>query len=325
MVRLPIVFFAALAVLVGGADGALADAKGKKVALLMGPTQDRYLATYQKEFVAAAKKDGLQVTSFTSPFDAALQAQQMDDAIARKFDAIALQPLSDHAIIPAMQRAKQANIPVFLVIVPIEHDKDLFISYIGQDQRSLGRMTADTVGKALTANGRKGGKVALITGVMAEGVAPLRANAFNEEIKKFAGVQVVASEDGKWSPQLTEKIAGQLFARFATQGGLDALYGMNDPQAAAIVQAAEGANVKLGAKPGELVVVGSNCSGDGVRNIQAGKMYATNYAPPGPEAAEVANSVAGYFNGKAPPKEKYLRAFSLTKENVDKYAKVCGF
>jgi len=82
---------------------------------------------------------------------------------------------------------------------------------------------------------------------------------------------------------------------------------------------------EVAVEPGELIVVGSNCSGDGVRNIQAGKMYATNYAPPGPEAAEVANSVAGYFNGKAPPKEKYLRAFSLTKENVDKYAKVCGF
>ncbi len=327
MPRLLIVVIAALAMLSSVAPNAHAAAKGKKIALLMGPLQDRYLGTYHKGFVAAAKRQGFKVTSFTTPFDAALQAQQMDDAIARKFDAIALQPISDHAIIPALQRAKQAKIPVFLAIVPIEHDYDLYVSYIGQDQRAIARSSADAIGMALTSQGRKGGKLALITGVMAEGVAPIRAAAIDKEIKeKFPTIKIVAQEDGKWSPPLTEKIAGQLFARFASQGGLDALYGMNDPQAAAIVQAAQSANVKLGTAPGELVIAGGNCSGEGIRYIREGKMYTTNYAPPAPEAAALAKAMADYFDtGKAPGKQVYRKTFAITKANVEKYAKACNF
>ena len=41
-------------------------------------------------------------------------------------------------------------------------------------------------------------------------------------------------ERQKWQTGLSERIAGQLFARFAAQG-LDVIYGMADNQAAAIV------------------------------------------------------------------------------------------
>ena len=65
------------------------------------------------------------------------------------------------------------------------------------------------------------GKVALVTGSLQEGVGPRRVAGFREAMKANPQVQIVAVEDAKWQTDLSERIAGQLFARYAAQGGLD--------------------------------------------------------------------------------------------------------
>ena len=57
------------------------------------------------------------VTQFDTPYDAALQSRQIDDAIARKFDALAIQSASQSAVIPALNRAKNSAFPSFLSII----------------------------------------------------------------------------------------------------------------------------------------------------------------------------------------------------------------
>jgi ABC-type sugar transport system substrate-binding protein len=55
-----------------------------------------------KTFVARANGFGMEVSTFGSQFDAALQAQQVDDAIVRKFDLIAVVAGSEQAIVQAL-------------------------------------------------------------------------------------------------------------------------------------------------------------------------------------------------------------------------------
>ena len=62
----------------------------------------------------------MKVTNLSSNYDAAVQSQQVDDAIAQKFDMIVIVYVNDQAIIPALTRAKAANIPVVLVVTPAE-------------------------------------------------------------------------------------------------------------------------------------------------------------------------------------------------------------
>jgi ABC-type sugar transport system substrate-binding protein len=54
-----------------------------------GPTHP-YIAAMNRSFNARAKELGMVVTQFDTPYDAALQSRQIDDAIARKFDALAI-------------------------------------------------------------------------------------------------------------------------------------------------------------------------------------------------------------------------------------------
>ena len=158
---------------------------------------------------------------------------------------------------------------------PREKSEDLYVTFVGEDHVELGRIAARGVIQALKEGKRDSARIALITGSLQEGVGPRRVRGFREVLKDHPKLEIVATEDAKWDTATSERIAGQLYARFAPRGGLDVVYGMADNQAVAAIRAAEAANVPLGVDKGELIVVGSNCLRQGIEMIKAGKQYST--------------------------------------------------
>lgn len=299
---------------------------GKKIAYLATAPTHPFIAALSKSFVDKATSFGMEVTTFNTPFDAALQAQQVDDAIARKFDIIAIIAASEQAIVPALTRAKQAGMPVILLNTPGKPGtEDLYVSFVGEDHVVLGRLTGESVLKALEEGGRDGGKVALITGSLQEGVGPRRVTGFREVLKQNPKVEIAATEDAKWDTATSERIAGQLYARFAPRGGLDVVYGMADNQAVAAIRAAEAAGIPLGIEKGKLIVVGSNCLKQGIMGIKAGDQYSTGTQIPTRTGNRAAELVADHFNGKKLNKVEILPVETITKANVDQWEAVCTF
>jgi len=300
-----------------------ASAEGaKRVAFLVGPIADKYIGGLTRSFGETAKAEGLDVTVLQSPFDPALQAQQMDDAIAKKVDAVVMMIMSQKALVPALTRAKEAHIPVVLINTIIPQD-DLYTAFVGEDGNAMGSTAAKAVAAGL--KGRSSAKVAIIAGSMDEGVAPVRVAAFKKEMENHPGISVVAVEETHWAPPEAERAAGQLLARFSGQGGLDAIYAMNDPLANGAVQGAQSAGVKLGTGPGELVVVGGNCLAMGIADIEQGTMYATLYWTPINMGHDTASTVAKILKGESVPKKQSRGLDIITKANVDKYKAECTF
>jgi ribose transport system substrate-binding protein len=307
------------------ADAASA-AQGKKVALLVTAPNLPFPAGIKAAFLARAKSYGIEVTSFEQTFDAARQAQQVDDAIARKFDLLAIMPVSEQAILPSLLRAKRAKVPVIIVnSPPKEGSEEYFNAFVGEDAVQMGKLSAESMLQALKDAGRDGGKIALITGSLQEGVAPRRLAGIKEVLAAHPKVQLVAVEDAHWDPVQTERVAGQLLARFAPQGGLDVIYGMNDDQTVAIIRAAESAGVRLGLKPGELVVVGGNCSKQGIEMIEAGKEYSTGIQGPARTGAGAADLANDYFEGKPLKKFNLLPIETVTAANAPKWTATCNY
>jgi ribose transport system substrate-binding protein len=299
-----------------------ASAQTKHVAFLDGPLADKYIGGLTRSFTETAKADGLDVSVVQSPFDPALQAQQMDDAIAKKVDAIVMMIMSQKALIPALTRAKEAHIPVILINTPIPQE-DLYTAFVGEDSNNMGATAAKAMADGL--KGRTPAKVAIIAGSMDEGIAPARVAAFKKEMENHPGISVVAVEETHWAPPEAERATGQLLARFSGQGGLDGIYAMNDPLANGAVQAAQSAGVKLGTDKGELVVVGGNCLAMGIADIEQGTMYATLYWTPINMGRDTANTVAKILKGESVPKKQSRSLDIITKANVDKYKKECTF
>ena len=305
-----------------GADAA----KGKKVFLAQGFAAHPYTATLSKAFKERAEQFGMEVTMQAGGLDAALQSRQIDDAIARKVDMLVIMAISEQAVVPSLSRAKEAKIPVVILNNPArEGTQDMYVTFVGQDQKELGVAAGRAIAKALKASGRETAKIALITGALQGGVGPRRLDGIKTALAGDPKYEIAATEDGRWDTATSERIAGQLFAKFAAGGGLDAVYGMADNQALAAVRAAEAAGVKVGAAAKELVVIGGNCLKEGIDAIKAGKLQASVTQIPtdlGKKAAEVVNDI---FAGKTQPKQVLLPIEIIDKGNVAKWEAACTY
>src|SRR6202046_3859949 len=174
-----------------------ASAQGKRVAFLDGPVADKYVGGLTRSFHETAKANGLDVSVVQSPFDPALQAQQMDDAIAKKVDAIVMMIMSQKALLPALTRAKEAHIPVILINTPIPQE-DLYTAFVGEESDALGGIAGKAMAEGL--KGRSSAKVAVVAGSMEEGVAPPRVAGFKKALESHPGFKVVAGEETHWAP-----------------------------------------------------------------------------------------------------------------------------
>src|SRR5262249_60642631 len=111
-----------------------------------------------------------------------------------------------------------------------------------------------------------------------------RVAAFKEVLAKPPGIELVATEDGKWNTAMTEETPGALLVRFIGRGGIDGIFAMADNQATGSIQAVESAGLKLGVADKGIVVVASNCMKDGMVHIKSGQQYATATQIPTEEA-----------------------------------------
>jgi ribose transport system substrate-binding protein len=317
---------AAAAALTLSAAHAADASKGKKVLLLESFTAHPYVATTEKSFRERAQEHGMEVTVQAAGLDAALQARQADDGIARKFDLIVIQPISEQGVVPVLIRAKQAGIPaIILNNTPKDGTEELYVTFVGQDQNKMGEIVGKATLQALKDSGRSGGKVALITGALQQGLGPRRVAGYKEALAANPKVEVAAIEDGRWDTATSERLAGQLYARFAATGGLDAVYGMADNQAVAAIKAAEAAGIAVGTGPKQLLVLGGNCLKEGIDAISAGKMYSSVTQIPtdlGRRAADVADE---FFAGKQLPKAVLLPVELITKANVAQWRGPCTY
>lgn len=323
-----IIASALLAMLTAVAVGhtACASPQGKRIALLATLNTNPYIGAWTSTFMKDAAADGMKVTNLESPFDAALQSQQIDDAIAQKYDLIVVDYINDQAILPALTRAKAAGVPVVLMATPLaKSHEDLFYSYIGTDHADLGRIAGENLVKGLEAEGKTKANVVAITGIAQQLHVQQRMKAFMEVLSAHPGIKLVAQEDGKWNTAQSEKIAGELLVRFSGRGGIDGIFAMADNQATGAIQAVETAGLKAGVKDKGMVIVASNCMKDGIVHIRSGEQYATATQIPTEEAAYAAKKIAAYFNGEKLQKYEIVKSYGITAENVAKYADACSY
>jgi ribose transport system substrate-binding protein len=303
-----------------------ASPEGKRVVVLATSNTNPYIGAWTSTFTKFATQAGMKVTNLSANYDAAVQSQQIDDAIAQKYDLIVLCYVNDQAIVPALTRAKAAGIPVVLYATPMKKEQeDLWTSYIGTENADLGRLAGEEMVKGLTAEGKTKAKVVAITGLAQQINVMARMSAFKAALAQHPGIELVGIEDGKWNTAVTEKVTGELLVRFAGQGGIDGIFAMADNQATGSINAVQSAGLALGVDNKGILVVASNCMKDGIVHIKFGEQYGTATQIPTEEAETAAKKVATYFNGQSLRKYELIPVYGITKDNVDQFAAGCSY
>jgi ribose transport system substrate-binding protein len=120
------------------------------------------------------------------------QVAHIEDLTTRGVNLIVVVPAEASALVPAVEAAIDAGIPVINLDSPIETDK--VISYIGSDNVEGGRMAGKFIAEQL---GGKG-KVGVIRGRLGNPVETQRYDGFIEAIKEYPEIELVAEGVANW-------------------------------------------------------------------------------------------------------------------------------
>ena len=126
----------------------------KEIVLLTVSQTCDYCAKHTETFKAAMAKAGIKVRVVVNEFNAADQAQQVNQAISTQPDAMVVWPADSRAIIPSLVRIKKAGIPVVVSnSYPQTPDTSLWTAYTGPNDIANGEAAAHAMVDAFEAKG----------------------------------------------------------------------------------------------------------------------------------------------------------------------------
>lgn len=242
---------------------------GKKVIYACNNVNDDWgiiTTEYLKTLVEGA---GGECTIYNAQGDAATQAQMVDDAIIAKPEMLVVKPVDQAALVPALQRANQANIPIITIDMGIVEDADVDILCAVQTrQESLGSINAQFVVDKAKETGVKA-KIVTVLGDMSSDVAVKRQTGFNEVIEANPDyAEVLAETEAKWdASQAYTAVKDMMTAHpdantvFCSADGI----GIGAVQALTDM----GYTAKVG-EEGHITFVCIDCDPNGCKNVAAG-------------------------------------------------------
>ncbi|MDO8211901.1 sugar ABC transporter substrate-binding protein [Conexibacter sp. CPCC 206217] len=306
----------------GSAVKTTADVAGKRVILLTVTPQCDYCARATRAFEAGAARAGLSVEKKITNYDAAEQADQVNQAIAQRPDAIVYWPADATASIPSLNRMKAAKIPVIVTnSSPGEDKQDLWNAFTGPNDTTLGELAADAMIRGLEQkNGRAAGNIFVVGGQPGSPPAIQRLAGFERILKARApDVKIVGNQPGNWDQTQATTAADGLFTANANKD-IVGVYAQADNMAAGVIVSAR----RKGLDPARLVIVGGNCQPEGLRNIRSGEQYASVLQSPIDDGDLAARAVVNILSGREQPHNEYLPAEVITKANLATCAEGVG-
>jgi ribose transport system substrate-binding protein len=259
----------AVMVLLGGAlfaGGRKETNDGKiKVTLITMDSIDEHWLKVKAGAEAKAAELGNVALTFAAPagkIDANAQLQLVEDAITKHADAIMLAPLHAEALIPGVEKAKAAGIPVIHVDCAV--NSPIYDAFFATDNGGAARLAADELAKRI---GGKG-KIAIVNAQAGASTTMLRENEFRAQIaKKYPDIEIVGVQ---YSDGDKTKALNQAQDFMAANPDLVGFYGCNEGSSVGIGQA-----VLQAGKAGKIIVVGFDFSNDTKSLIEQGAIQAT--------------------------------------------------
>lgn len=174
------------------------------------------------------------------------QVSDVEDLIAQRVDAIFLAPREFEGLSSALQRAKDAKIPVFLI------DREAagkpgedFVAFLGSNFVEQGRRAGEWLVK--NSNGKAG--IVELTGTAGSSVARDRSQGFSDAIKNSPDMKILASQTGNFSRAEGQKVMENIIQAHGKE--ITAVYAHNDEMALGAIQALKAA----GMNPGKDVLI----------------------------------------------------------------------
>ncbi|WP_367848326.1 sugar ABC transporter substrate-binding protein [Rhodoferax sp. WC2427] len=302
-----IVTAAACAVLIAVGSGA-AFAQSKKFVVGYANLADTDVFTMSRKnaFIEAAKADANVSVSFADAGgDASKQLDQIDNFIAQKVNAIVIVPVDYQGIVPGVEKANKAGIPV--IALGIESAGGKF-TFVGSKNLDAGRMQGEFMAKQLPKNAQ----IVYLQGQPGLYHSKERLEGFTKALASRTDVKVLANLPANYDRAEGMKITEDWVQKFPK---FDALIAANDQMALGALQA-----LKTAGRKG-VMISGIDGVKDALDAIKAGDMSQSIFQNAKGQAQGAFDVVEMIKKGEPAPKEKLIPFESIVKDNVANYSK----
>lgn len=233
--------------------------------------------------------------------DNAKQVADVESFLRQKIDLLIISPNEAKPLTPIVKRTFEQKIPV--IVLDREIEGDTYTSFIGADNRAIGRAAGAFADSVLGGKGN----IVEIKGLPGSTPARDRSEGFREAIAKSPGLKIIHDPVANW---LREEALTQMEAALQAHDRIDLVYGHNDPMAIGAYLAA-----KAKGRDREMRFIGiDGLPGlDGGRQaVQDGKLAATFVYPTGgKQAIELADRI---LRGEAVPHRITLPTERITRK-----------
>lgn len=237
-------------------------AKTYQVGVALANFDLNFVSILRTQMVHELDIQGLKGQFSDAKGDVALQAQQVDDFINQGVDAIILNPVDTQGVLPMINAAKKANIPLVFVNRKPEVPLSGAMAYVGSDSAVSGKMQIEALAKIMNYRGN----IAILMGALSNEEARERTRAVEEVIAQHKDMKVLEKQTAKW--QRNEAV--DVVSTWLLNGTpINAIVANNDEMAIGAIMALNQAKRK------DVLVAGIDGTPDGLQFIKNGEMIVT--------------------------------------------------
>jgi len=272
---------------------------------------DPFFADELKAEKTLFESKGLGFVDAQAADNPAKQLADIDTLIARRVNLLAIDAIDPNAIVPGLKAAKDAGVPVIMLIrkpTSGTYESLVYLDSI-QDGKNACKLIADKLGGK--------GRVVNLTGPLQILAAKERAQGCDQALKAYPGIDVVAEPSTDYTLRDAEQ---KMTDVIQAKGQIDAVFGGNDDVALGAVRALQAA----GQDPTKKVIVGVDGTQAGLQAICQGTLTQTMATFASKEAQIVETLAQDIHAGKPVKKEILFAAEPVNASNVVAKAKDAG-
>ncbi|MGO1538526.1 MAG: sugar ABC transporter substrate-binding protein [Leucobacter sp.] len=261
-----------------------------------------------------AEETGTTLITTNANGDPNQQVTDVENLITQGVDYIAINPADGKAIVPAVQAADAAGIPVIALADSIP--SDLITFTISQNHVDAGQMAAEEIVSFLEDRyGAAEGNVVNIQGAAGSPAAIDRDKGFLEVMDAHPDVDVVATADGGWDTAISNEMMTDILQ---AQPEIDAVFAGNGAEAVGVSRAIDSAKrfVPVG-EDGHIFVIGIDGPKPAIENIRAGIQDAEVSQQPITMGQEAMRLIVEMHDGEQIDSLVEWPSMLITTENID--------
>jgi len=271
----------------------------KKVALSISNLKNSFFSSLLHGAQETARLFGVTLIFMDAQNKEAQQLTDVANFVKQNVDMIIVNPTNTESIAPAVEMANTMNIPV--ITVDRKSSGGEIICHIESDNLEGGRMASRVLAQLLKGKGR----VIEIEGIPGTSASHERGIGFNQELRKYPEITVVAREAANFDRQEAQEVMhGLLQANIE----FDAVFAHNDNMILGVIDAFEEMKVQS-----PRVLIGFDAIPEAVKAVKQGRLTATIAQKPETMGRLSIESAVLYFRGEKLPTVTPVKLSLITK------------